>query len=56
MAAHQPARSDPTAEALRDAILASFEVESATCERDLLELLDGLERAGLIEVRDEAPR
>ena len=43
----------PTTEALRDAILAAFEVESATCEQDLLELLEGLVRAGLIEVRDE---
>ncbi len=43
----------PSTQDLRDAILDAFEVDSSTCEQDLLELLGSLERAGLIEVRDE---
>ena len=35
---------------LRDRICAEFEVDAATCERDLLELLNSLADARLIEV------
>ena len=36
---------------LRDAILDEFEVESARCERDLMELLSELQGEGLIKLR-----
>ena len=36
---------------LRDAILDEFEVESARCERDLMELLTELQEEGLIKLR-----
>ena len=38
--------------AVRDAILDEYDVEPERCERDLLELLADLDKAGLIEVRD----
>jgi hypothetical protein len=37
------------------AVEARFEVSHETCERDLIELLTELERAGLVEVRSGAP-
>jgi hypothetical protein len=40
--------------AVRDAIVAEYEVEQARCERDLLVLLGELAAAELIEVRDAA--
>ena len=39
---------------LRDALMAEFAVDGATCERELGELLDELARDGLIEL-SEAP-
>ncbi len=36
--------------AIRDAILAEYEVDRETCERDLLSLLGELEKEGLISV------
>lgn len=38
--------------ALRDAITDEYDVEPERCEHDLLALLQELEAAGLIEVRD----
>jgi hypothetical protein len=38
---------------LRDALLAEYEVEPEVCERDLLQLLQDLKAAGLIEVGHE---
>lgn len=35
---------------VRDRVCAEFEVDSATCERDLLDLLNALAQARLIEV------
>ena len=37
---------------IRDAIVGEYEVEPDRCERDLLALLEELEAAKLIEVRD----
>lgn len=41
--------------AIRDALVAEYDVEPARCERDLLELLRDLARAGLVEIRDGRP-
>lgn len=41
-------------DALRDAIVAEYEVESAECERDLRDLLADLARYGLIRTGDAA--
>ena len=38
---------------VRDAIVGEFDVDEATCERDLLEFVAELERNGMIEVVDE---
>jgi len=38
---------------LRDAVVAGFEVEPATAERDLRDFLADLEREGLVERRSE---
>jgi hypothetical protein len=38
---------------LRDALLADYEVEPEVCERDLLQLLQDLQAAALIEVNHE---
>lgn len=38
--------------ALRDAILAAFEVEPAVCEQDLIELLGALQAEGIVELVD----
>ena len=35
---------------LRDAILAEYEVDAASCERDLCDLLENLAAEGLIEI------
>ena len=43
-----------TVTTIRDTLLEEYEVESDSCERDLLALLQDLAIAGLIEVRDEA--
>jgi hypothetical protein len=40
--------------ALRDAIVAEYDVDAARCERDLLALLTNLAAAQLIEVSDVA--
>jgi hypothetical protein len=40
-------------EEVRDAVVAEFEVDAATCERDLLEFLSQLQAAGMIEVTAE---
>ena len=39
---------------LRDAVVAEWEVDAATAERDLLDLLDELSARGLVEVRTPA--
>jgi len=41
-----------TPEAIRDAVLAKYDVDPEECERDLLRFLEQLLNAGLIEVRD----
>jgi Coenzyme PQQ synthesis protein D (PqqD) len=41
-----------TVAALRDAILAEYEVENDRCERELLALLEELAARELIEIRD----
>lgn len=40
-----------TIAAVRDAVVAEYQVDAARCEADLLELLAALEAVGLIEVR-----
>jgi hypothetical protein len=35
---------------IRDALMAEFDVDRATCERQLIDLLEELERDGLVEV------
>ncbi|MCA9969721.1 MAG: lasso peptide biosynthesis PqqD family chaperone [Anaerolineales bacterium] len=42
------------AAAVRDALLAEYDVEPAACEQDMLELLTQLRAAGLVEVVDAA--
>ncbi len=41
-----------TVEELRRLILESFEVSPEQCQRDLMELLEDMAKAGLIEVRN----
>jgi hypothetical protein len=41
--------------ALCDALVADFEVDRATCERDVVALLDDLRKDGLIEVKGILP-
>lgn len=44
---------DPaTVRAVRDQMIAEFEVEARRCESDLLRLLQELQRAGLVDVAD----
>jgi len=38
-----------------DALLEEYDVEPGRCERDLLQLLESLANAGLIEIREEPP-
>ena len=42
-----------TVEVLRGLILENFEVSPEQCQRDLMELLQDMAKAGLIEVRNE---
>lgn len=44
-----------TVGAVRDALVAEYDVEVGRCEADLLELLAALSAVGLIEVRHPAP-
>jgi hypothetical protein len=47
--------SEPrTVAELRDAIVAEYDVDAATAERDLLDLLEEMASRGLVEVRGEA--
>ena len=41
--------------ALRDALVRDYEVDAATCEADLRELLRELEQDGLVSIDDSAP-
>ncbi len=43
-------QSPQTFAAIREDILAEYEVDVETCDRDLLELLQEMKAAGLIEV------
>jgi hypothetical protein len=38
--------------AIRDALLAEYDVEPSACEKDLKSLLEGLSECGLIEIRE----
>jgi hypothetical protein len=40
---------------LRDVLVSEYEVEPDLCERDLIELLQGLADEGLVEVSDGKP-
>ncbi len=42
--------------AVRDALLAEYEVDAARCESDLVTLLQTMAEAGLVEVSDGEPR
>jgi hypothetical protein len=37
---------------IRDAIVADYDVDVATCERDILAFLDQMQSVGLIEIRN----
>jgi hypothetical protein len=37
---------------IRDAIMADYEVDAETCERDVLAFLDQMRAAGLVEIRN----
>jgi hypothetical protein len=50
----QQIQQPKSVKAIRDALLEEYDVEPDCCERDLLELLQELAAAGLIEVRNEA--
>lgn len=39
---------------IRDTIIAEYDVDGATCQRDLLRFLEQLEAEGLLEVKDGA--
>lgn len=41
---------------VRDALLAEYQVEAERCESDLLQLLQDLRAAGLVDVSDGEPR
>lgn len=41
--------------ALRDALVRDYDVDAATCEQDLRELLRELEQDGLVSIDDLAP-
>lgn len=41
-----------TIEEIRDTLLQQYEADAGECERDLLNLLDELTEAGLVEIRD----
>jgi len=40
--------------AVRDAILAEYEIDAGQCEKDLLAILESLEQAGLVVISHEA--
>lgn len=42
--------------AVRDALLAEYQVDAERCEGDLVTLLRTLTDAGLVEISDETPR
>jgi hypothetical protein len=42
--------------AVRDALLVEYEVDAERCEGDLIQLLQTMADAGLVEVSDGAPR
>jgi hypothetical protein len=42
--------------AVRDALLAEYEVDAARCESDLVTLVQAMAEAGLVEVTDGEPR
>jgi Coenzyme PQQ synthesis protein D (PqqD) len=42
--------------AVRDVLLAEYEVDAARCESDLVTLLQTMAEAGLVEVSDGEPR
>jgi hypothetical protein len=48
----QLVQAPTTVGAVREAIVAEFDVAPERCERDLLALLRDLARAGLLDVRD----
>jgi hypothetical protein len=48
-------RTPKTLAELRDAVVAEYEVDSETCERDLRDLLEKLAAAGLISSAPSAP-
>jgi len=41
------------ASAIRDALLAEYDVDPSACERDLKSLLDDLSKCGLIEIHEQ---
>ncbi len=41
-----------TIEEIHDRLLQEYEADAGECERDLLNLLDDLSKAGLVEIRD----
>jgi hypothetical protein len=41
------------ASAIRDALLAEYDVEPSACEKDLKSLLDDLSKCGLIEIHEQ---
>jgi len=45
-------QSPMQASAIRDALLAEYDVEPSACEKDLKSLLDDLSKCGLIEVHE----
>ena len=45
-------QSPMQASAIRDALLAEYDVEPTACERDLKSLLDNLSKCGLIEIHE----
>ena len=46
------AQESRTVQEIRDFLLAEYEIEEATCTKDLVDLLGQLHRWGLIELRD----
>ena len=42
--------------AIRDAIMAEYDVDASTCEHDILKFLHEMEQAGLIEINHGSPQ
>lgn len=42
-----------TLQEIREAVLAEYEIDPETCDRDMIGFLGALESAGLIEIRNE---